>query len=1250
MRGRILIVGQDVMLRARIARSLSKAGHSLELAASPTDVPRGSQRNIALSVIVTNSRAEASDLAALLRKTSRKPAILVGTGRLGEEAPDAIDPSDEAELLARVNALLVTVEPVEAATVLRFANYVFDSDGQSLATEGGKDIPLTNLEYRLLHEFVRRPGHVLSRDQLLQAVSGREAESFDRSVDMLVVRLRRKIEMDPKKPRLVVAVPGRGYKFTANVTHGLIQVEATNVPADASRPTEHRRQVTVLSAEILPTDGCKLPEEPEDLHLMIVSFREHAASICERFGGKLGQQAARELTIYFGYPGALEDAAERGISAGLTLATPVRGHAQGVVLAARVGIATGLVMVDSRGELIGSVLSDAGSLRGLAEPGEVITASSTRRLAGAQFDYRDVGPLPIIGSSEAAGVAMVLGPAGTGSRFDARRAGAETLPLVGREDELYLLTRRWRQARAGAGRVVLLTGEPGIGKSRLLLALRDAILPDPHSLTCYFCSSRHAATALYPIRAELEQTAQFTRNDDPGLKLAKLADLLKPIGRSDEDMALVAELLSVPVPEAVRRTEEITARQKKVWTIDVLLRQAASRAKGQPLLVLFEDLQWIDPTSLEFLVLLARRIATLPVLIVATARPEFVPPWEGDAHTTTVSVGSLSRNETSELVRDVAGSMPLPERLIGQILDRAGGVPLFAEELTKAVYEISRAGNSVAGFSIPTTLQALLTARLDRLGVAARRVAQVGAAIGREFSHELLHEVMARSGIKLGQELSELLGSGLVFSIGDQPFVVYNFKHALIQDAAYHSLLRADRLRIHNDIVGVLELQGDRAGVEPQVLAHHSTEAGLTEKALTWWLRAGRQAVSFSADAEATSHLRRGLSLLGSVNDNAAKGTWELEFNLALVTPFIATYGYTSAELEAVLNRVLELSSSTAVTRSIFPALYGRLSFEAVAGRVDQALIHAREALGLAKQLSDAEGTAVQRHSVGSLLLFRGCFHDATKILEEALPELQQEQHDRAAFEYGQDHYAVTASYLCWASWVVGRDRQARGYQLSAIARANLLGHMNTLCLVEALAEGIFGALRDDLVVTRQAAVKLLKMAEKHKLPVWLPTGTILLGHALAGTGQTREGLERMEAGAASLRAIGIRFLQPLFASWIATASIQCGRAAEGQDALEYGWSVSDSGEHWTDAELHRLQGEILLSQRRPDPDEVERHLLKALEVAQEQCALAWELRAIKSLARLWNEMGREEAARALLESASGKRSRLAGSGEMTNN
>jgi class 3 adenylate cyclase/tetratricopeptide (TPR) repeat protein len=1165
--------------------------------------------------------------------------VVVGTGRWLETIPEAIDASDETEILARVSgALAPAAKTDEAARVLLFADYRLDLTGQNLVTEAGKEILLTHLEYRLLREFVRRPGHVLSRDQLLQALSGREAEVYDRSIDMLVVRLRRKIEPDPKSPSLIVTVPGRGYKFATNVERQTILSTSDKAGASDQRLPGHRRQVTVLSSELFPDAGHALPDDPEELRALVEIFRRHAASVCEQFGGSLGPCAAREVTIFFGYPSALEDAAERGTAAGLALvAGPFHGDANRArTMAAGVGIATGLVMVDPNGELIGQVLSEAALLRALAEPGQVFTATSTRRLAGGQFAYCDSGPLFLKGASGPVRAARVLGPAGSGSRFDARQEESEAIPLVGREEELNLLTRRWRQTRSGAGRVVLLTGEPGIGKSRLSRALQDETARDPHSAVYYFCSPRHVASALYPVRTQLEQAAGFAREDDPPAKLAKLEGLFNPSGPSAEDLVLIAELLSISTDSCLR--PEIAARQKKAMILEVLLRQIASLAERQPLVILFEDLQWIDPTSLEFLNLLVQRIVGFPALLVATARPEFVPPWFGESHTTIVPLACLTQDETEVLVREVAGWRQLPEGLIDQILDRAGGVPLFAEELTKAIFESGPEGSSAASPSIPTTLQALLASRLDRLGLAARQAAQAGAAIGREFSHELISAVLRTSHAELEEELAELLASGLLFSRGAPPHAVYRFKHALIQDVAYHTLLQGDRRGLHERIIAVLEEQdGDAAHTEPQVFAHHSTEAGLTEKALSWWLRAGRRAVSMSADAEAITHLKRGLSLLDSVEDADSRTKWDLELNLALVTPVISAYGYTSSELEAALDRVLELSSSAAVTRAVFPALYGRSTFEAATGFIDKALVHAREALNLARELSDGEGTAIQRHSVGSLLLWRGRPSSAMRILAGALSELEQDKYRSSAFEYGQDLYVLTASYLCLAAWMCGHIEEARRYRERAFERAKVLRHLNTSCLAQAFAGGIFGALCREPDATKHAATELLNIATEHRLPVWLPTATMLLGQALTEVGQVREGIEKMRAGAAGLKAIHIWFLQPLCTSWIATACISCGLAEEAQAALEDGWSVSKGGEHWMDAELHRLQGELLLIRSESQHDDAERHFLSAVEIARKQCACALELRAASSLARLWKAHGHEARACALLTSVCGK-------------
>ena len=417
------------------------------------------------------------------------------------------------------------------------------------------------------------------------------------------------------------------------------------------------------------------------------------------------------------------------------------------------------------------------------------------------------------------------------------------------------------------------------------------------------------------------------------------------------------------------------------------------------------------------------------------------------------------------------------------------------------------------------------------------------------------------------------------------------------------------------------EQNGDEV-TEPQVFAHHCTEAGLAEKAVTWWLRAGRRAVSFSADAEAISHLKRGLALLDFIENLSSRRQLALELDLALVAPTISVHGYTSAELNEVLTRVLGLSGSTA-TRAIFPVLYGRLTFEVATGFLDQAVVHSREALNLARQLVDGEGIAIQQASLGSLLLFGGRIRSATKILERVLPELEQDKYSSSAFEYGQDMYALTAAYLSLAMWVGGRIDEAYRYRQRAFERAKALRHLNTSCIVQAFAGGSLGAICREPDRTKLAATELLKMASEHNLPVWSPTGTILLGQALAEVGHVSEGIAKMQTGISGLTALHIRVFRPLHASWLASACVACGLADEGRAALADCWSVSKGGEHWMDAELHRLEGEILLI-RGNQHEAAERQFLRAIEIARRQCALAWESRARCSLARLLEAQTRE--------------------------
>ncbi len=718
-------------------------------------------------------------------------------------------------------------------------------------------------------------------------------------------------------------------------------VAVTEVPASASTPADaERRQLTVMFCDLVGSTALSARLDPEDMREIIGAYHRCVAAVIERGGGFVAKYMGDGVLAYFGYPRADEHDAERAVRAALKLVEKVAGieTVAPTPLQVRVGIATGLVVV---GDLVGSgeaqergVVGEtpnlAARLQALAEPGAVVIAPSTRRLTGGLFEYEDLGAVELKGLGAPVKAARVVRESAAESRFEALH-GRDLTALVGRDEELALLQRRWQQAKAGEGRVVVLIGEPGIGKSRLAQAMLQQPAREPHTRLRYFCSPHHQASALYPFITQLEHAAGISREDMAEARLAKLEALLARSHAGAEEIGFIAERMSIPTGDKYR-LPDLTPQRRKEKTLEALLAQMARLAAQKPVLMLFEDAHWIDPTSLELLTLTVARASTLPLLLLVTARPEFTPPWPVDAYVTTLPLARLGRRDGMTLVARSAGGKALPAEIIEQILARTDGVPLFLEELTKTIIESGLLREADGHYAldgalppraIPTTLHNSLTARLDRLA-PVREVAQIGAAIGREFSYRLLGAVAQQPDDRLKEALEQLVRAELVFGRGEVPEALYTFKHALVQEAAYASLLRERRRTLHAHIAEALEGEfPEVAEIQPELVAYHYATAGLPAPAIAYYRRAADRAVAASANADAIAHLTRGLELIASLPEPSERISREIDFRLALGTPLIAVQGWGSVEAEATYTRAKELCAGAGDTPELFRSLVG---------------------------------------------------------------------------------------------------------------------------------------------------------------------------------------------------------------------------------------------------------------------------------------------------------------------------------------
>src|SRR6476661_4211704 len=697
-------------------------------------------------------------------------------------------------------------------------------------------------------------------------------------------------------------------------------VDATTT---SSAPSAHpedraeRRQVTVMFSDLVGSTALSARMDPEDLREVISAYQKCVAETVQRFGGFVAKYMGDGVLIYFGFPQAHEDDAERAVHAGLELVAAVGGLKTHAPLETRVGIATGLVVV---GDLIGSGASQeqaivgetpnlAARLQGIAKPNTVVIAEGTRRLLGNLFELQDLWAKDLKGITGPVQAWVALRASSAKGRFEALHATGLTA-LVGREEELELLLQRWSKAKSGEGQVVLLSGEAGIGKSRLIAALLERLTTEQHVRLRYFCSPQHTDSALYPIIGQMERAAEFAQDDTPQVRLDKLDAVLTRTSTPKADAALFADMLSLP-NDGRYPTLDLTPEQRRHRTFEALSLQIEALTSSRPVLIIVEDTHWVDPTSLEAFGQVVAQIPNLPALLIVTFRSEFEPPWIGRSHVTALTINRLAERDVRAMIDNVIGNKPLSLEVRQDIIERTDGVPLFVEEITKAVLETENEGAAQRtaaivpspALAVPASLHGSLMARLDRVG-PAKEIAQIGAALGRKISHPLLAAVVRKPEAELASALDRLVAAGLLFQQGVRPHATYLFKHALVQDAAYGMLLREPRRALHARIAETLQSQfTEIAENQPELLARHYTEAGLIEKAARFWGRAGQRSVERSALVEGVAHLRRALEQIATLPPSPRVRREQIKLQSALITPLIHVKGYAAAETKAATEQ-----------------------------------------------------------------------------------------------------------------------------------------------------------------------------------------------------------------------------------------------------------------------------------------------------------------------------------------------------------
>jgi class 3 adenylate cyclase/tetratricopeptide (TPR) repeat protein len=1000
-------------------------------------------------------------------------------------------------------------------------------------------------------------------------------------------------------------------------------------PADAER-----RQLTIVFCDLVGSTSLSTRYDLEDLREIVGIYHSCVADTVARFAGFIAKYMGDGVLVYFGYPQAHEDDAERAVRAGLAVIEAVGGLAAPEQLNVRLGIASGLVVVgDLIGEgaaqergVVGETPNLAARLQALAQPGTLIIADSTRQQIGGLFDVEDLGPQPLAGFAEPQRVWCVVGESGVLSRFEALRS--EATPLVGRYEELDFLLRRWQQAKIGEGRVVLLSGEPGIGKSRLAVELGGRIKSEPYTRLRYFCSPHHQDTALHPFIVQLERAAGFARDDTLKDKLDKLRELLAAGMQGDDEVQLLAELLSLPSTAAELN---FSPQRKREKLFEALLHQLGALALHRPILMVFEDAHWADPTSRELLDLTIGRVARLPVLLAITFRPEFQHGWSGEPHVTPLSLNRLTGGDGVILVEQLAANAGLSRETIDEIAERADGVPLFVEELTKAVLETNERVLAVSAspeLTIPSALHASLIARLDRLGPIAKEVAQVGSVIGREFGYDLADQVAQRSAPELRLGLDRLTEAGLLFCRGRAPQSTYLFKHALVQDAAYGTLLRARRQALHGRVAAALERHSaDLVERQPELLAHHLTAAGDTERAVEQWLTAGRHAAERLAPLEAIRHFDRGLLALPALPKGPTRDRREIDLQLARGLSLFTTGGFASLQAAEAYNRARGLAEQQGDSRQQFMAIYGLWQSANGAGRIRDCRSVSRQLMQLTASKVDDELRLQAHHSAWATGMFAG-----EPVAAREHSEIGRRLYDPQRHRHHHQHYGGHDPGVCAGSigavvhWLLGYPEKGLAIGSEALALAEQLAHPFSVEL-GLLFHVMLRVDRGEPELALQRLEEAEALASEQRLGfVWEPR--FLRGAALSAQGAFEETAACLREGLATR--LGALTFRPYGLAGLAEAMVRQQEHEAALTAAKEGLEVQEKTGygHW-DSELHRLEGVALLGLNRLE--EARSAFGQALRVARRQQAKAYELRTAMSLARLWDEQGRRAEARDLL-------------------
>ncbi len=1025
-----------------------------------------------------------------------------------------------------------------------------------------------------------------------------------------------------------------------------------SAPLARRTPMAERRQLTVMFCDLVGSTDLSGQLDPEDLRDVVRAYQESAAEVIHIYEGHIAQYLGDGLLIYFGFPVSHEDDAKRALHAGLGIVDAmstlnIRLAADyNVQLAVRIGIHTGPVVVGEMGGgdrhenlALGETPNVAARLIEISPSNTVVISYVTARLVEDRFVLDSMGPQELKGVSESMEVWQVREVRDLESLEEIVEDDGAS-PLVGRDEEIGLLLRRWAQSKEGVGQIVLIIGEAGIGKSAMVKVIRHHVAQEGLPRISFRCSQYHQNSVLYPVIEHLQRLLGFERNEAPEAKLTKLEQGLQPYRfQLDEVVPLFAELLSIELPHGRYPALTLSPQQKRQQMLDALNAWLLEESEHQPILVLWEALQWADPTTLELLGSLIDQVPTAAMLNVFTFRPELVLPWPMRSHMTSLTLNRLERPQVEAMVTRLAGGKRMPIEVVAYIVDKTDGVPLFVEELTKSFLEADilqeeedhyRLSGLFEEVGIPATLKDSLMARLDRLP-KVREVAQLAAVLGREFAYEKLRALTGIEDATLQDGLAKLVDTELLYRRGRASQATYSFKHALVQDTAYHSLLRRTREQYHQQVAQLLTAQyPEIVENEPEVVAHHYTVAGNHEQAFVYWDKAGRRASQHSANLEAVAHFSKGLEVLQSLPDTSERSRRELAMRVSLGPVLIAAKGYATQEVETVYSRARELCEQLEASSEHFVVLRGLEVHYLVRGKLQKARGLGEQLLRMAQWEGDAALLVGANHALGQSLFFLGELTAARAHVEQGMVLYQPRAHRFPTWPGGHPGEQCFL-YGAWTLWLLGYPDQALQKSQEALTLIQELSH--PFSLASALDfTALLHQFRREAHQAQEQSETAMALCTEQRITVYLEMGRIIRGWALALQGQGEEGMAEMHQGVAAFRATGAALWVPNFLAMLAEAFGKEGQAEEGLEVIDEALGIIDkTEERYYEAELHRLKGELLLQQFVSNTLQAETSFQQALAIARGQHAKSWELRAAMSLSRLWQVQGKKEEARNLL-------------------